>query len=225
MSTVTVLTYASPEYKALEALTLPNKIALCELHNYRLAHPLPGTPFDCAWDRITFLYHILETGAPFVAWLDCDWICTNLSVDLRKRSIYDFAMGRDYAGPNTGVLLARNTDATKIYLTAVLSDGPKRFGSEYGSEQDALAYYARLEDHAPFVEIAPQRRFNSYRYRDSVRHIPAVPAWGEWQPGDYGLHLAGVPMEDEVDPIDGQTYPGKLTIAREVLRAQEPTPV
>ena len=255
---VAIVTYASEEYRMLEALTLHNKMKYAARHGFFLTKP---DVCDSAWDRVRILYTMLGMGYEYVAWFDCDFLVTNLEIDFRAffdtglKAVKSFLMGRDINGPNSGVMLVRNTDQAKLYLTAVLGEGFRRFGytshrcwapQHFGiggvyepkpaiigcamckatgvynelvprSEQTALEYYARQEDHRDHVWIAPQRGFNSYRYADSVRGIAVLPEWGEWQEGDFGMHLAGIPMQDGHDDALAISYKGKLSIAKEVL--------
>ena len=230
---IALITYASPGYKDLADLTLPNKTRWASQHGYFLMVP---DVCDCRWDRVRLVYQVLNMGYAAAAWLDCDWLCTNLDVSMED--LFDTAarahgfmphllFAWDINGVNTGAFFARNTPETMTFLCAVLGHGFRRFAEvdpagEMTGEQEALEHYALLPLYSRVAAVTEQRLFNSFRYRDSVRGLPA-PQAGEWAPSHFGLHLAGVPMEDGHDDALALSYPGKLTIAREVLGLVDPT--
>lgn len=199
-----VVTGASDEYRELEAITLPNKRAYCERHGYELV-TMPFGPHGegADWGRIYKVYRLLcATTAPFVAWLDCDAIITNADFSLKDiANGASVVLASDIHGVNSGVFVAANNDEAKLYFYAVLGMGPKYF-TGWAADQRALEHFI------PYYESAwvmGQRWMNSYRYRESCSDVPVIPESGEWQAGDFMLHLAGVKL------------PRKIEIAREVL--------
>lgn len=216
-----VLTAASEKYAALAAYTLPNKQAYCQMHGYTLTD-FSRVLTNYSWDKLRALFTaMVRLEADLFAWLDCDAIVTNPQHRLEHRlgavgaewALRDVMLARDDNGVNAGIILLRRSPGAFRFLYAVLNLGFKRYGKEWAGEQRALEWYALHPPEGVDVEIAPQRLLNGYRYRESCSDLPVDGHPGEWQPGDFILHLAGVSDER------------KVQIARDFLGDPAPLPV
>jgi hypothetical protein len=184
-------------HQELADATTPNKEAYCELHGYDYW-------FECKeeWgpaDKLRIMRMLLD-DYDAALWIDCDAFFANPSfkiealIDHTKCAVLTITRdGYDYA-VNSGVFLMERWDETLQFLDWALQ--PEIFAQiqQYPlKDQDILAKFA--VEYPELTRILPQRMMNSYlRAEYEVYNYP----WSDYQPGDWILHAAGLPMEKRI---------------------------
>ncbi|HLW67842.1 MAG TPA: hypothetical protein VKS79_21165 [Gemmataceae bacterium] len=196
------LTSAWPKREqALADLTWPNKVAYARRHGY---YAEAGVRENWHWSKLDAIEDVLYRGCPgceWVCWMDCDTLVMNQDVLLESfvDPYVDMVCSYDVSGLNAGVLFWRNCEWTKQFLKKWREIG-QRVNHGPLSEQTILAYWLVAQPPERW-RCVPQRNFNSYRYAEVRMQHPE----GEYQAGDFLLHLAGVNL------------PRRLQLVRELL--------
>jgi hypothetical protein len=186
---IALVTFNTSAYQELADITLPGKFAYCQRHGYDLiSGPYVG---DASWDRVAVVaQHLHKYDA--IMWIDCDAIIANLTkplTDLLQKDDH-FLITADLYGPNTGVFIAVNTPLCQQFLYAVLNAGPQLVKYHHWNEQEAIIRFLQSPPFNTVARYVPQNSMNSYINSELKR-----PDWfmGNYQPGDWIVHLAGVP--------------------------------
>lgn len=131
--------------------------------------------------------------------VDSDVMITNFSIPLfsliEKPSA--FVIGVDCNGWNAGSLLMANVSASTEFVEH-LSNRYGDFQRSTFKEQDAMTALAK--DGLFSFSVLPQRRMNAFNYdlypaRGGKQGIDTLGNDGQWQPGDFLIHWAGLPMD------------------------------
>lgn len=185
---VSVITAWDDNCASLGEYVWPNRIGYCYRHGYGLQ----GGFTDAAsgfWVKATAILDSLESGDGWAAWFDTDVLITDQSMPLHwlDSTSADFLYSADIHGLNAGVLFVRNTDWSRQFVRKWLSH--REFYKDHpNDDQSALAHLLHGEPKEKW-ECLPQRTFNSYLYGEyGLTHSN-----GEWQIGDFALHLPGLP--------------------------------
>lgn len=197
-----VLQFYDHEFREVAALSRRTVVTWCLRHDYEhLPHFI--TDHDGrhpCWTKI----RLIEANLHQFDWLfyiDSDAIITNQGQGLEDIIALMDSQGQvlglceDANGPNAGVLLIKNCEATRNLFDLVRWENypgqPPR--TDQLSEQKALIYWMGQVMKLGQVGIFAQRVFNSYLYGlyGGRYNYPQ----GEWCPGDLVLHLPGVDNE------------------------------
>jgi galactosyl transferase GMA12/MNN10 family len=100
-------------------------------------------------------------------------------------------VAHDRLGLNNGVFLLRNCLMGREFLRGVLDRRGKDIHDQQAM-QNVMATMPELK-----VGLVPQRSMNSYLYEE----YPTIKAdeAGQWQPGDFILHLPGLGFERRME--------------------------
>lgn len=197
---IALVTFNSVDYQELADITLPGKQAYCMRHGYDLLSGIHSGADSMGWDRIAVVQqHLPNYDA--VMWIDTDAIITNHTkpvTDVLKPGD-QFVLTADLYGINTGTFIAVRTQMTVQFLFAILHAGPQLVAHHHWKEQEMIIRLLTGPPFEKFATVLPQNAMNSYINGELGR-----PDWfmGNYQPGDWIVHLAGVP------------YARKLEIAR-----------
>jgi hypothetical protein len=195
---VALVTFNSNDYQELAAITLPGKTQYCQRHGYDLISGIhPGPIERMGWDRVGVVQQHLP-NYDVVMWIDCDAIITNLTkpvTDVLKNGD-QFVLTADLYGINTGTFIAVRTPMTIQFLFSVLHAGPQLVAHHHWGEQEAIIRLLSGPPFDNFATVLPQNAMNSYINAEMGR-----PDWfmGNYQPGDWIVHLAGVPYARKIE--------------------------
>lgn len=219
-----ICTWSSEAYEPLARLTYPTLQLYARLWGYGIPILKIGDYMAWEQLRWVYRY-LDTGKWEYVAWIDADAMILNPSIPLRDvLGDHKFVITEDLNGLNRGVFIARACPEVMQYLMVVLTEGYRKFAERrcvrpendpgalgildhdrragpwakrQTTEQDALEFYAGKHRYKDVVTVLPQRSMNAYLYTESFAGIPnsAVPEDGQYQPGDFILHLAGIPME------------------------------
>lgn len=181
-------------------ITVPNITAYCQKKCYSWNIQCIDEPYD-AFEKIRQIQGLFERDeADVVMSIDCDALITNYTKRIEDFLKIDswFYVCSDYNGINCGVFIVKNTVYSKIGLDYILS---KKEDNDVHCEQDALCKYLQVFEPIinkydyPKVQILPHPSINSYLYHLYHETPTQTHEQGQWQEGDFILHLPGISME------------------------------
>jgi hypothetical protein len=204
---VTVVTAWDEKAARVGEYTWPNRVAYCARHGYSLrgGRRPDDDPHGGLWVKPAAISDALSAGDGWVTWLDADVLITapETPLDWLGRTSADLVYSADINGLNCGVLFVRATDWSRSFVRKWLA-GKAMYETYQNADQSAIAHLLHGEPREKW-ECWPQRTFNSYRYGEYGLSYPP----GEWQPGDFALHLPGLSDERRLE-IFGQFAAGDL---------------
>jgi hypothetical protein len=188
-----IVTLYDKNFSSVGKLTAARMRRYAELQGYRFVEhrsTLDGTR-SAPWNKILAAQQALATArVKWVLWLDADAVVMNF--DFRLESLIvdgaDAIFASDFNGLNSSAFLIRNCDWSKRFLETVYNLGDisyelDRFGLKW--EQNTIKHVLNnFRGFAEHVAVQPERRMS------------ASP--GEYQPGDFILHLGGMPNEERL---------------------------
>jgi hypothetical protein len=191
----TVLSLSTPQLGDVVALTRPTHEAFTNRWGFNHRHvefPDMGLE-EIMWMKPDLVYEELTAGNN-VWWIDADAAVTNPS-----KMPYlgpDVTASCDINGLNAGVFYVENTVDTLRLFYACKTHGRTLFGDQSLGEQRAMQQFTSHEPYHGMITYIQQRAINSYwpGAYDYPGHETA-----EWQPGDFVLHLPGLPNERRVE--------------------------
>lgn len=197
--------------KELAEITVPNKRKYCERHGYDLLNPpLGGT--GCNEQemygfrrRMPLVVEMLKSNTYDWIWVvGVDVLITNLSITLDSIIDNDYGMivGADVMGVGMDSYLIRSQNGGLELLEKVVSFKDKPIGAQH--EQSTIDSLCKQEPELlkKVIKLIPQRRLNAYKYANLHQYEFLHPGFvtgtdclgnsGEWQPGDFVLHVPGI---------------------------------
>lgn len=204
---IIVTSFYYPNYAELAQKTIYKNLSdYCYKHGYwlkvyALPDPKETDPYKLACmacRKNTEILLELLTDYPhydYVWHRDCDSIITDMSVTLEgcagfyKSPPYEIIVGSDKAGVSMGQVLVHNTPTAREYLKAILD------AIDAGEEHEQSYMQKNLK---PFIAVTPQRWMNSYDCEARLEKDDP----GQWQEGDFLVHLAGLNLEQKMSRLD-----------------------
>ncbi len=185
----------SASCESLAAASVPNKAAYASHHGY-------ACHFDRiesgGWSKMAALLRYLPRY-DVVLLIDLDTIIMNLSIGVESLAAADLTVSQDAHGLNMGVSVWRRSGWSIDFATKIFSRKGHWHSSVY--EQDSVAYFLPLEPRERW-QVLPQRSMNSYCYGFYQHFFPHGHPLGEYQPGDFLIHLPGMSNESRIDFIN-----------------------
>lgn len=188
-------------------ITIPVAQRYADKHGYNLIVQKWPEPYlsDFGYRKLEQIQGLFEHGEADVIWsLDLDTIITNHSFRIEDFIDEDSVMfiTKDFNNINGGSFIVRNCNYANTFLDLLIS---KRGHDKMFCEQDAIVdYYERLQPlfnkyEWPSIKILPHPSINSYLYEN----YPDIPLQthkqGNWNPGDFVLHLPGLGFEQRLN--------------------------
>ena len=147
---------------------------------YNSEKPIP-------WSKLLLIQKYLP-NFDYLVWIDADIYIMNKDIKLEtlieKYKDFDIICGSDWKMANTGVLIVKNTDFSKVFLQKV-------YDNEYDPKSDPNDRYLNWEQ-GSFIHLIDKN------YLDCTKKIKVtVPTeinsyWFNYFPGHFVLHFAGV---------------------------------
>lgn len=186
---ITVLVAYTEAFDRVAYVTVPILHNYCQRHGYDLLIHRGGFGDrlqQFGFQKTALVRQVLRgTDAMFV--LDVDTLITNLTIKLESFMGEELMYAcNDENGLNAGSYIIRKNAYSDIFLGGVL----KMEGAEgVLGEQDAMRDILKAEMF-PFLKILPHPAINSYRYDEYGK--TKTHEEGQWQQGDFLLHLPGM---------------------------------
>lgn len=201
----------TPDYQDLADLTDLPKIEYCNRHNYPffLLHESKYSSV-MGFNKIGYILDLLNTNPNFewLLFVECDATITNVTIPIEDKidNDYHVIIAVDRLNLNAGNLLVRNSPEGRGYLQTIMDLEPE-YSTHTWAEQQAII--DTIDKYADIVKIVTQRYMNSYiqaPYDYCDIRVDIMGNSGEWQPGDWILHMPGL------------LNPARIAVMKEVLK-------
>jgi hypothetical protein len=194
-----IATIYNPDYAFICDVTNPNKQRYAARHGYEfIPSVIEISHLDLSFARYGWYTRLLQSN--FYDWLFCcdgDMIFTNFTILLNSfvGTDHHFVIAKDALMVQAGVFLVRNSPHGRSIL--------RRISAMQSQFRDGLrdqeAIQVAMSEFPEAFKVLPQRRLQSYEYglyKDlGGNYLKAQDADGndgQWQPGDFALHVPGV---------------------------------
>lgn len=186
------------DWSEIAKISVPNAVNYARKHGYSWNIQAVPQPFS-GYDKISHIQNIFDHDeADVVMSIDCDALITNYNIKVKKflDEQHSLFICKDYNGINAGVFIARKTDWIKDFFSYILLCKGE---PDMHCEQDAIVKYMNEFNTGNNIKILPHPSINSYLY-ESYPDIPfQTHEQGQWESGDFLLHLPGLSMEKRID--------------------------
>jgi hypothetical protein len=198
-SEIAIVTAWTAEFNELASYTFPTVREYAKRHGYRAFGGCVDKPTDrhFDWCRMDTVASYLERFN-VVMWIDADALIMDAShtienligPDLRR-----LVVNADFNGLNSGVFIARAAPEVKRFFYA-LRGYYVMFKNHWWQAQAAMIQLLSAPPYDTLASYVPQPVMNSY--------INALHGWpdfidGNYERGDWIVHLAGVPMATRLE--------------------------
>lgn len=193
---ITVLVAYTEAFDALAAFTVPILRCYCARHGYDLLVHRGGfgnRNRQFGFQKTELVRSVLR-GTDAMLVLDVDTLITNHSSRIESMMGQEFiGVCLDENGLNAGSYIIRRNPYSDVFLSAVvgMEGKPGVLG-----EQDAMRDILRAEMF-PYLRLLPHPSINSYRY--DLYGKTKTHEEGQWQEGDFLLHLPGMTNERRLE--------------------------
>ena len=200
-----VVSMYNDAHAELGAVTWPNKEAYAEKHGYGSycrTDDFVSTPIH--FEKLVIMLDIMNanTDLEWVWWLDNDAVITNDEIRLESIADPDYhvIISTDIASLNSGSFMVRNSMQGRGWLEFILAKGLEHYKDNRWPEQQPMTdFYVKFQD---IVKIVPQRTMNSYNYKIyGVDPTDLLDTSGQWESGDFVLHMPAIPNPMRLDII------------------------
>jgi len=180
-------------------VVLPNAGAYCKRHGYDFKFICFPEPYesDFGFRKLRYIQECFKIDYGIVWSLDLDTLIIN-----HKYKIEDFLdeenslfICEDYNGLNCGSFVVKNTDWSEQFLKYCLEQKGK---PEVYCEQNAMEDYIQMYGQEK-IKILEHPSINSYLYENYPDIPPQKHEEGQWQEGDFLLHLPGIGMDKRLE--------------------------
>lgn len=211
-----VITANLSNYADMAALTDANKREYCERHGYDFQHldHVPekwksnGHAWGQTWARMDFMRQLISERKWDWLWcLGTDALITNLTIPLLDRVTphAHIVIASDWAAPvQADSFLVRCSPEGDEYLARLL-EAFDAYKEHTWVENQVMIETLPTWRH--LMWIVPQRMLNAYNY-DFYKHLSpqcqgkdSLGNDGQWQPGDFVLHLPGLALPVRMSEI------------------------
>lgn len=195
---VAILIQRTLDWQEIADITVKNNEEYARKHGYSFIHEIFDSPYD-GFNKIETVQKLfLFTDVTLVWSLDCDALITRHSIKIENfvDNEHDFYITKDYNGLNAGSFIIKKSQWSYSFISYLLDQKGK---DGMYCEQDAINQYRRTYPESTKIKILPQSNINSYLYEN----YPEIPLQtheqGNWDPGDFVLHLPGVGMKKRIE--------------------------
>lgn len=196
---IAVLIPSTPDWIDIANITVENAAKYCGRHGYSLYHNVFPQPNN-GYKKISGALNILDSGFDAVWVLDADTLITNHTIRIERylTSKKSFFITKDINGINCGSFVVKKSKWSISFLEWLLKCEGKE---KMYCEQDAVNYYMTLfpkevDTHFLFL---PHPSINSYLYELYPQYGEQTHEQGQWEAGDFVLHLPGVGMDKRLE--------------------------
>jgi galactosyl transferase GMA12/MNN10 family len=200
-----VVSMYNEAHRELADWTWPNKKAYADQHGYSAyAKTSDWTLTPIHFEKITHMLDVMEKepDVDWVWWLDNDAVVTNPDVQLESIADpeYHVVITSDIASINAGSFMVRNSIQGRGWLEFILDKGLEHYKDNRWPEQQPMTdFYITFKD---IIKIVPQRVMNSYNYDIyGVDPTDLLGTNGQWQEGDFVLHMPAIPNPSRIQII------------------------
>lgn len=194
-------------YDPLAQITFyQNKLQYCQRHGYEAFYRNSGFVYEhLGFERIRWMCELLESrpDLDWIHWSGTDTLITNFNHKLEDivDETYHIIICGDCFAINNDSFLIRNTRVGVGLLKWILSVHDTYIKHYWFEQQAMIDFYQSAPLAKDIIKVIPQRVMNSYLY-DLYPTQPCVDITGNdgnWQPGDFILHLPATSLEKRIE--------------------------
>lgn len=195
---ITVLILYTTSWQSLADMVIPNAKMYCDKNNYTLQVLEYNEPYpsDFGFNKIIEINNLFNNSTKIVWSLDLDALITNKNIKIEDflDDEHDFFICKDYNGINAGSFILRKSKWSENFINYILEQRNKVY-----CEQDAIESYLDEFPNDEKIKILNHPSINSYLYELYPEIPKQTHEQGNWEIGDFVLHLPGMNMSKRVE--------------------------
>ncbi len=195
MLKIAVTTFYSPNYESLAALTIPPLQKWCDLHGYYLNINKINDGTKHHFIKTVDARELLNFYDIVFA-IENDILLTNMRINIEdyvSNPAKHFYLTHDVNGANTGTFIACSSEACKQLLD-ILNNSRGNFGDEQNFFETTDINIVQQLPH-PSINSIPYKYYHNYGYIKYNGELEPTHEQGNWQVGDFTMHLPGMTLE------------------------------
>ena len=199
---IAIISISSESYKPLSDVAYPYWRRYCEKHGYDFISEGATDPRGTNWQKISMIGHYLKLY-DLVLWVGADTVVTNSEITIEQFWLLQgkpkVLLSTDVFGVNSDVMLFSQSVESEMLLYAIDTLGYQLYEKHHWGEQKSIIRFVHQKPYSDWVKIIPQKGMNSYLHRLYGR----PENWpGNWEQGDWILHLPGLPLDERLRVIE-----------------------
>lgn len=203
-------TQGHDNYQPLADIVIPNIRKYCRKHGYvDVVHKIPMIDTQYGFEKFKLIKQEFERrDTDMLLCVDIDTLITNHTIKIENftNKENDLYLTRDVNGINTGSFIIKNTKWSMLFIDTVIE-----LSKTMPNEQVAVEYLIGRDQNGSLrIKTLGHPSINSYLYDEYA------PEWGvigdkkierpthkqgDWQHGDFLVHLPGLPLHKRIDII------------------------
>lgn len=199
---ICILVLYSCSWQELADIVLPNVKAYAEKQEYTPLFKSYPDVFS-GYEKIRHIKAIFENIVADAVWsLDLDTLITNHTKKIEDfiDDEHDAYFTRDYNGLNCGSFIIKNSEFSLTLLDTVLTlEGLPKMYCEQDAFNEIFKLAVLLPDMFSKIKLLPHPSINSYLYENYPDIPKQTHEQGQWQQGDFVLHLPGMGLEKRIE--------------------------
>lgn len=198
---VCIICLFTESWDALASIHLDNTKQYIRGKGYLRSSSIAPEPFD-GFRKIEYCICVFNFYDVEAVWVrDVDSIITNMTVKVEDfmEDGKDLFICKDFNSINAGSFIIRKSAWSQNFLMYILEQQGK---DGMDCEQNAIEAYMKEFPNDSKIKILPHPSINSYLYENYPEIPPQKHERGQWQEGDFVLHLPGIGMEKRKEILE-----------------------
>lgn len=187
------------DWEQLADIVFPNAEVYCAKHGYDFLPISTQLPYD-GYEKLLCIKSLFAVQKYDVIWsMDLDTLITNHKIKIENflDEEHDFFICKDYNSINAGSFIIKKSEWSNDFIKYCLHQ--KGWDKMYCEQNAFEAYMNDFANNNTKIKILPHPSINSYHYN----LYPDIPQQtheqGNWEEGDFVLHLPGTGLQTKID--------------------------
>jgi hypothetical protein len=210
---ISLVTLFFENYNSLASIVLPNWYEYCKRHEYGLlAHrgSFSNENLPIGLQKTAFVHQVLfnqDNDRDAVLVLDLDILITNLTKKVEDfiDHEHDYFVTTGFNGLCNGSYIVKKTQGGKEILEYMLANK-----HNHQNEQDTLKYHLDDPVLKDRIKLFPYQSFGSFMLSLYPEHGAPTREHGNWEPGDFMLHLPSLSLERRIAVFQSPEVQGAI---------------
>ncbi len=199
---IAVTTFYTESYQPLADITIPILDKYCNKHGYVL-HINKTKEDNIHFVKTKDAKNLLDEYS--LVWgVECDFLITNLNYKITDFINWeaDTFLCKDVNGVNSGSVIFKSTDLCRTMLNCL--------NSYKGNIEDEQIFFENQHDPSikylshPSINSIPYEpyyapSYGRYNFMEGMVSIKPTVEEGQWEPGQFVMHLPGMTMERRIE--------------------------
>ena len=137
----------------------------------------------------------------YVMWIDSDALVTNHDIRIEQYRSHGLTVGYDHNALHTTVMIAHSTPEVYDFLWACNNVGRRLFISHPWHEMQSVRYFSGTPPYdklLTYYSVKELCGILAEEYVDAGQPLKVSGKYG-WEPGDWILHLAALPLQRRIE--------------------------